>query len=160
MKPRLYWSGSIPQPHETSRLPRDVYIADIVGLRTYQRLWYNFPQLYTQLNECSEKAYFALRDEGTNSNVTDFIDLHLDSDYTPEDLKYDLQMMCYGFEPRNPHAKKLLNSSAKSVGYSCSMGLWVGLLVLIVIYWIVVVISLWLVALSLMSHSCGVQRTL
>lgn len=120
----------------------DTKVADLVGLRTYCLLQHYYPTLYKPLQECTN--FEKDRANGINSNATDLLAMHIDSAYTPEDLKSDLQAMCLGNEPHHTISKTLVGSSSRVNGYSFSLCTTIIILILVAIYWIIIFTAIYM----------------
>jgi hypothetical protein len=120
---------------------RDESIANLVGDKTYQRLWHTFPTLYTPFNNCTPEEWDATMVSGVNSVATDLLDFCLDTDYTPEDLKLDLQRLCRNLPPHNPEVLRLVAPTRRGICYRFTLANCIGIVILTVVLWVIIVVS-------------------
>ena len=118
----------------------DYAIADLVGNDTYIMLWNYYHNLFKKISGCNKYQYQLNRFRNSNSNVTDFLDLHIDSDYKPHHLKKDLVRIISGNEPTNKYVKKLVGSSFNRSNHEYEGTYFYLSIIFIVVYWFIVII--------------------
>lgn len=112
-------------------------LADLVGLRTYTMLSLKYPCTFEPISECKE--YIKDEKRGFASTQTDFERMFIDTDYTPEDLKEDLQAIRNGCKPENDEATLLVNSSCPTLSYQYTPTQLFGFVLVSVIFWFILI---------------------
>ena len=112
-------------------------IAYLVGSKTYNMLYHHYPLIFKRLAGCDKYQYHCDKYSGANPNETDFLDLFIDSNYTPQDLYDDLYKITKNQQPGNTGVLKLVDSSRYITRYQFTP----IVVLFIVLFWIVVVLS-------------------